>query len=210
MTLEGPIGQERQSQESPFHRELFSNENVSNLSREAVTLGKDALNLGKEAAVTITKDAMSLEREAATKVGKDVLDLGKEVVLTAGKDVLDLSKDALAVAAKDAMLAKTGAEILTKDAMNMGKDAAELAKEAAGKEIPGFNAVTKYLKNIAEQFEKYGDKLLMALKPHEHKELNDSINKMGCPMAKLRAALSKQGADSSAKEDGEESNKKSL
>lgn len=127
MTLEGPIGQERQVQDSPFHRELFA------------------------------------------------------------------SKDNLAN--------------VMKDELNLGKDAVKLVKDIATTEAEGLTGVAKYLKAFADQFEKFGDKMLMALKPHEHKELNDNINKMGCPMAKLRAALSKNGADS-AKEDSDESGKK--
>lgn len=140
--LEEPIGQARQTEENPFHRELFSSDTLGNLSNDAKNLGKDAMNLGK-------------------------------------------------------------------DAMDIGKDALKLVKDLGTAEVKGFNKVTGYLKSIAEQFEKYGDKLLMALKPQEQKDLNDSINKMGCPMAKLRAALSKSGADN-ATESSEQSQKKSL
>lgn len=133
--LEEPVVEQRQAEENPFARELFSNESLG-------TLGKDVKNLGK-------------------------------------------------------------------DVLTLGKDALMLARDVADAEVQGIGKVAGVLKSIAAQFEKYGDKLLMALKPQEKCELNDSINKMGCPMSKLRAALAKVGGDS-AKEDSEESQKKSA
>ena len=129
--LEEPVMQQRQAEENPFHRELFSTDGLENLSKEAVNVGKEVLDLGKDAA----------------KLGKD-----------------------LAVA-----------------------------------EVEGFTKVAGVLKTVAAQFEKFGEKLLMALKPEEKEQLNDSINKMGCPMAKVRAALAKAGGSG-----GESSEAKSV